>query len=63
MSLDERDATIERVRTLAATWADGGERLNALAAIRSAEGDDSLTRALAVGRAYAAALTVALAAS
>jgi len=57
---EKAQAALKRVDALAATWADGGARLNELAAIRSAEGDDSLSRALAIGHAYSDALRAAL---
>lgn len=49
-------AALAAVKALADTWEDAPPRLAELAKLRSAEGDDSLTRALAIGRAYATAL-------
>ena len=53
-------ATIERVRALAVSWETATPRLAELAETRSAAGDDSLTRALAIGRSYAVGLRAAL---
>ena len=61
--LRQRDAlaaTVARVETLADGWNEAPPRLADLATTRSADGDDSLTRALAIGRAYATALRAAL---
>lgn len=52
--------TLERVRALADSWETAPPRLTELAKTMSAGGDDSLSRALAVGRAYATALRAAL---
>jgi hypothetical protein len=59
----ERDAlaaTVARIEALANSWNEAPPRLTDLAVTRSADGDDSLTRALAIGRAYATALRTAL---
>lgn len=57
---DDALATIGRVEALANTWSDPGVRTQELAEVRSADGDDSLARALGIGRAYADALRSAL---